>query len=42
MKKNSRRDKIENNFIKLFESISQAQSEVFHKADKNTKRIPKK
>ena len=38
----SRKDKIEQNFIKLFEKISNAQSEVFHKANKTVKRIPKK
>jgi len=30
-----RRDKIERNFIKLFEKISQAQSEVFNKKKEN-------
>jgi len=37
-----RKNKLEDNFIKLFQSISNAQSEAFHKAEKNPQRIEKK
>ncbi len=36
-----RKTKIENNFKKLFQSISDAQSSAYHKADKSVKRITK-